>query len=127
MPTARPSELELQVLSVLWRKGPSSVRQVLEAMPDGKKRSYTTVLTVLQLLEGKRLVSHTNEGRAHVYRAAASRKQVLGPILRNLVARVFGGSATEAVQALLGESSVSEGELAQIQGVLEKARLKSRR
>jgi predicted transcriptional regulator len=96
-------------------------------MPDGKKRSYTTILTVLQLLEGKELVTHTSEGRAHVYRAAVTRKQVLGPLLRNLVGRIFGGSATEAVQALLNENDVSDAEILEIQDVLARARSKAKR
>ena len=120
MATGRPSDLELQVLSVLWRSGPSTVRQVLEKMPDKKKRSYTTILTVLQLMEGKKLVTHTNEGRAHVYEPAVSRKQVLGPLLRNMVTRVFGGSATEAFQHLLSETDVSDDELGQIRELIDK-------
>ena len=120
MATGRPSDLELQVLSVLWRSGPSTVRQVLENMPDKKKRSYTTILTVLQLMEGKKLVTHTSEGRAHVYQPAVSRKQVLGPLLRNMVTRVFGGSATEAFQHLLNETDVSEEELGEIRELLDK-------
>lgn len=126
MPTGRPSELELQVLSVLWRAGPSSVRQVLENMPDGKQRSYTTILTVLQVLEGKKLVTHKSEGRAHVYRAAVTRRQVLGPLLRNLVTRVFAGSTTDAVQQLLSENDVSEEELTEMQRLLKEARARKR-
>lgn len=115
----RPSDLELQVLSVLWRRGPSTVRQVLEQMPDGKKRSYTTVLSVMQVMEGKRLLSHTREGRAHVYRPAVTRKRVLGPLLRSLVTKVFGGSTREAVQHLLDETGVDEDELARIRELLD--------
>lgn len=122
MSAAKPSELELQVLSVLWRDGPSSVRKVLERMPDGKKRSYTTILSVLQVMEGKKLVRHTSEGRAHVYRPAVTRKQILGPILRNMVTRIFGGSTSEAVQYLLKENDVSGEELTQIQSVLKESR-----
>lgn len=122
MARQRPSDLELQVLSVLWRSGPSTVRQVLEKMPDRKKRSYTTILTVLQLMEGKKLVTHTNEGRAHVYRPAVTRKQVLGPLLRNMVTRVFGGSPTEAFQHLLSETDVSDEELETIRKLIDKAR-----
>ena len=62
MPHIRPSGVELQVLAVLWDKGPSSVRAVLEAMPDGKDRAYTTVLSVMQVLEKKGLVGHTAAG-----------------------------------------------------------------
>ena len=127
MAKGRPSDLELQVLSVLWRSGPSTVRQVLEKIPDQKKRSYTTILTVLQLMEGKKFVTHTSEGRAHVYRHAVSRKQVLGPLLRNMVTRVFGGNATEAFQHLLTEADVSDEELGEIRELLDKTRTSRKR
>lgn len=119
MAKTQPSDLELQVLSVLWRTGPATVRQVLDDMPDGKKRSYTTILSVLQVLESKKLVTHTSEGRAHVYKPKVTRKQVIGPLLRNMVTKFFGGSTTEAVQHLLNETSVDDDELAAIRTLLE--------
>ena len=63
----KPSDLELQVLSVLWDHGPRTVREILERIPDGKERAYTTVLTILQGMSRKGLVTHTQEGAAHVY------------------------------------------------------------
>ena len=65
----KPTDVELQVLSVLWQRGPSTARQVLEAMPDGKARAYTTVLTVMQVME-KGLLTHTREGMAQSYKPA---------------------------------------------------------
>ncbi len=122
MPRGRPSDLELQVLSVLWRDGPSNVHQVLESLPDRKKRSYTTVLTVLQIMEAKGLVTHTAEGRAHVFAPRGTRRQVLGPLLRNMVQRVFGGSTLAAVQQLIEETHLSDEEMAEIQKLLATAR-----
>ena len=114
----KPSELELQVLSVLWERGPSTARQVLEAMPDGKARAYTTVLTVMQVMEKKRLLTHTRDGVAHVYRPAVSKRHVLRPLLRGLVDRIFGGSTSAAVQQLLAETDVTEADLARIRDLL---------
>src|SRR5689334_54774 len=88
MRRARPSELELQVLAVLWDRGPSSVRAVLEAMPDGKERAYTTILSVMQMLEKKGLVGHTQQGQANVYRPLARRDQVLRPLMKDLLRNV---------------------------------------
>ena len=62
----------MQVLSVLWGRGASTVREVMEAMPDGKARAYTTILSVLQVMEKKGLLSHVAEGNAHVYQARVS-------------------------------------------------------
>ena len=114
MPHVRPSELELQVLAVLWDKGPSSVRAVLEAMPDGKDRAYTTILSVMQGLEKKGLVGHTQQGQANVYHALKPRGQVLRPMMKDLLRNVFGGSPARAVQCLLDGAALGDDELAKI-------------
>jgi BlaI family transcriptional regulator, penicillinase repressor len=127
MPHARPSELELQVLSVLWERGPSSVRSVLEAMPDGKGRAYTTILSVMQVLEKKGLVGHTQQGQANVYRPLKRRGQVLRPMMKDLLRNVFGGSPARAVQCLLDGASLGEDELARIRQVIRDAEGKADR
>lgn len=119
--TPKPSDLEMQVLSLLWRNGPSTVRQVLEAMPDGRPRAYTTILSVMQVMEKKGLLNHTRDGLANVYRPKVSRQKVLGPMLRGLVRNVFGGSTSAAMQHLLSETNVSEEELAEIRDMLDRA------
>jgi BlaI family transcriptional regulator, penicillinase repressor len=113
-----PSKLEMQVLSVLWQRGPSSVRDVLDAMPDGKSRAYTTILTVMQVMEKKGLVSHTAQGNTHIYAAAISRDQVAGPLLKDLVRHLFGGSRVTALQHLLQENEVTPGELDEIKQLI---------
>ena len=119
MKATRPSDLELQILSVLWRRGPSTVRQVLHAMPDGKKRAYTTILSTMQVMEKKKLVTHTAEGLAHVYRPAVSKRRIVKPLLRNLITTVFGGSASAALQHLLTDADVSDEELAEIRALID--------
>ena len=116
--TPRASDLELQVLSLLWDTGPATARQVLTAMPDGKARSYTTVLSVMQVMEKKGLLTHTICGRTHVYRPAVTRKQVMRPMLRGMVTKVFGGSTAAAVQQLIDANAVSEDELHEIRDLL---------
>jgi BlaI family transcriptional regulator, penicillinase repressor len=113
-----PSKLEMQVLSVLWARGASTVRDVMEVMPDGKTRAYTTILSVIQVMEKKGLVSHVAEGNAHVYQARVTRQQVTGPLLRGLVRQVFGGSAASALQHLLAEERVSREELDEIKEII---------
>jgi BlaI family transcriptional regulator, penicillinase repressor len=119
MKNAQPSSLELQVLSVLWENGPTTAREMLEALPDGKKRAYTTVLSVLQVMEKKGLVKHTTEGVTHVYKSVAKKRQVLRPMLRDMVSNVFGGSASSAMQHLLEENDISGEELDEIRAVLK--------
>jgi predicted transcriptional regulator len=118
MMNREPSRLEMQVLSVLWQRGPSTVRAVLEVMPDGKARAYTTILSVMQALEKKGLVSHVAEGNAHVYQAQVSRQEVAGPLLRGLVRQVFGGSAATVLQHLLAEERLSRLELDEIKEII---------
>jgi predicted transcriptional regulator len=121
MPPQKPSELEQQVLAVLWDQGPSTVRDVLTALPDGKERAYTTVLTVLQILEKKGLARHTRDGLAHVYHAKVTREEVVQPMLKGLVKGVFGGDPARVVQALLQSGSVGPDELKQIRKLINDA------
>jgi BlaI family transcriptional regulator, penicillinase repressor len=117
----RPSELETQVLSVLWERGALSVRDILSSMPDGKARAYTTILSVMQVMEKKGFVTHKTVGKSHIYRHKATRRQVLGPMLRGMVKNVFGGSPAMIVQQLIQAKSVNAADLAEIRQMLDEA------
>ena len=121
MKEVKPSDLEMQILSVLWDKGDSTVREVLESMPDGKKRAYTSVLSVMQVMEKKGLLKHSTRGPAHVYKPAVSRKKIIQPFLRKVLNEVFGGKPSVMMQALLTETSVSDKEMVQIQEIIKEA------
>jgi predicted transcriptional regulator len=125
MDHVRPSELELQVLAVLWDRGPSPVRAVQEALPDGKDRAYTTVLSVMQVMEKKGLVGHTQQGQANVYHPLVRRGQVLRPLMKDLLRNVFGGSPAQALQCLLDDAALGEDELSQIRQVIADAERKA--
>ena len=117
-----PSDNELQLLSVLWESGPATARELRDAMPDGKPRSYTTVLSTLQLMEKKGLVTHTAKGRAHVYRPTQKRPRVLGPLVQRLVQRVFAGRPADVVQHLLESGRpVPPEELARMRQMIDEA------
>jgi BlaI family penicillinase repressor len=118
MRKAKPSGLEMQVLSVLWERGPSTAREVLAAMPDGKKRAYTSILSVMQVMEKKGLLTHTNKGVAHVYQPAVSRRDVLQPFLRRVLNEVFSRRPAAMMQALLADTSVSDTDLAEMRRLL---------
>lgn len=122
MKKAKPSDLEMQVLGVLWDRGPSTAREVLETMPDGKRRAYTSMLSVMQVMEKKGLLTHTNKGNTHVYSPAASRRHVLKPFLRKVVTEVFAGRPAALMQALLSETPVSDEELAEMRRLLAQAK-----
>lgn len=122
---ARPSDLEMQVLSVLWEKGPLTVRDVLGAMPDGKERAYTTVLSVMQIMEKKGLLTHKREGLAHVYQPRVTKRQVFRPMMRDLLRNFFGGDASAAMQYLLDEAKVDANELKDIRKLIDQYEGKS--
>jgi predicted transcriptional regulator len=112
----------MQILSVLWDRGASTAREVLEAMPDGKRRAYTSILSVMQVMEKKGLLKHTNRGIAHVYRPALSKKKIIRPFMAKVVNEVFGGRPSAMMQALLTETPVSDDELAQIHELLRQVK-----
>ena len=119
MASMKPSSLEMQILSFIWDKGPSTAREVLEAMPDGKKRAYTSILSVMQVMEKKGLLTHTNRGVTHVYKPAVSKNKIIRPFVRKVMTEVFNGQPVEMMQTFLNESQISEDELAKIQKLLD--------
>lgn len=117
----KPSELELQVLSILWEHGPLPVRKVNELLRDGKKRAYTTVLAVLQGMERKKLVDHSREGMANIYRPLVTQKQTVNPVMKDLLKNIFGGDTSAAVQCLLDSSNPDAAELREIRRLINEA------
>jgi predicted transcriptional regulator len=115
---AQPSNLEMQVLLVLWARGPLGARQVLEELPDKKERAYTTVLSVMQVMEKKGLLRHETEGNRHIYAPTVKKSEVLGTFLRGMVTNIFGGSAANAMQHLLQDTPVSEEEIQEMRALL---------
>ena len=110
MKIAQPSPLELQVLSVLWARGESTVRDVLNNMPDGRSRAYTTLLSVMQSLEEKGLVSRKTDAKAHLYKPKRTEKQVISPILKEMVNHIFRGSAGRMIEMTLDAVKLTECE-----------------
>lgn len=117
---SHPSNLELQALSVLWHEGPSTVGAVLDALPDGKDRAYTTVLSVMQSLERKKLVKRKKEGRAHVYEPAHTKSQVVDQATTEFLTNAFGGRLGEAILTLLSSGTLTPEEKTNIERELKR-------
>ena len=101
--TPRPTDAELAILSVLWDRGPSTVREVHEALQASQRSGYTTVLKLLQIMTEKGLVTRDESQRAHVYGPRMSEQRTQRQLLGDLVDRAFGGSSAKLVlQALSG-------------------------
>ncbi len=115
----RPTEAELAILQVLWNRGPSTVRDVLEALQDQRGTGYTTTLKLMQIMFDKGLLRRNDSQRTHVYEAAVSRSKTQRQIVSQLLDQVFGGSAQQLVlQALSAKKSTRE-ELAEIRRLLD--------
>ncbi len=125
MKPAKPSDFEMQILSVLWEKGPSTVRELLPALPDGKQRAYTSVLSVMQVMEKKKLLKRKREGLTDRWQAAVKRETVIAPLLRRLVDHVFGGRPSAVMQHLLAEPDIGDEELRSIKKLIRDYEQKS--
>jgi predicted transcriptional regulator len=98
--------LELKIMQVIWSEGPSNVLDVQKCLSSSDDLAYNTVQTMLNILHRKGRVKRTLDGRAYVYRTTASREKVLGLAVRDLVERMFGGSAEELVMSLIKNRQV---------------------
>ena len=117
--TPRPTDAELAILRVLWAQGPSTVRQVQEALNRHRPTGYTTVLKFLQIMYDKGLVARDESQRTHVYKARFSEDHTKRSLVRDLVDRAFGGSAESLVMHALTAKKNSPDELAQIRKLLD--------
>lgn len=115
----RPTQAELSLLRVLWDRGPSTVRQVWEGLPESGRSGYTTVLKLLQIMTGKGLVERDDSERAHVYRAASSQTDTQQQLVGDLMDRVFKGSPARLVMQALSSRPASPRELAEIRKLLD--------
>ena len=118
-PIPRPTDAELAILRVLWELGPSTVREVHDALSSTHETGYTTVLKLLQIMIDKRLVVRDESQRAHVYAARETEQRTQRQLIGDLIDRAFGGSPAKLVmQALSGTKATAE-ELTAIRSMLE--------
>jgi BlaI family transcriptional regulator, penicillinase repressor len=107
----RPTEGELELLSVLWDRGPGTVRDLFEAVNETRPVVYTGVLKLLQIMTEKGLVDRDERERAHVYRAAVSQADTEARFLRELSERFFSGSAAQLALRALEIEKASDADL----------------
>ena len=115
----RPTNSELEILHVLWRRGPSAVKDVHASLSETRTTGYTTVLKLMQIMADKGLVERDEENRAHIYRAAITESDVQQGFTDDLVHRVFGGSAHRLALHALGSKKATPEELAEIRRLLD--------
>jgi predicted transcriptional regulator len=116
---ARPTDAELEILTVLWSRGPSTVREVHETIARRKPTQYTTVLKMLQIMTEKGLVRRDEEQRAHVYKVSRAREWTERQLAGDLLHRAFSGSAKGLLMGALSARRVSKDELEELRKVLD--------
>jgi predicted transcriptional regulator len=109
---------ELEMMNVIWRIGPCSVAQVLEQLSPTRELAYTSVSTMVRILEQKGYVTSQRAGRGHLYSAAVAKEDYQALSLRHLVDNVFEGTPTLMVKRLLDSNALTEEELSQIKSLL---------
>ena len=115
----RPTDSELEILTVLWSRGPATVREVHEVIAGRKPAQYTTVLKTLQIMAEKGLVRRDEKQRAHIYEVAASRESTQRQLAGDLLQRAFSGSAARLLQGALSARKASKAELAELRKMLD--------
>jgi predicted transcriptional regulator len=114
----KPTESELEILQVLWRKSNATVRDVHEELTKTKDVGYTTTLKLMQIMHEKGLVKRDESTRTHVYQSAVNRENTQKHMLNKLIDSLFGGSTTQLVLQALGENKATPEELEKIQALL---------
>lgn len=113
------TEAELRVMNVLWNRGPGTVQQVLEHLPEKLDLAYNSVLTTIRVLESKGYLKHTKDGRAHVYKPLIAREEASRSEVRHLVSRFFGNSHELLLLNLLEAQNIDSSELKKLREMLQ--------
>jgi predicted transcriptional regulator len=115
----RPTDAELAILRILWDRGASTVRQVHETLSRERPSAYTTALKMLQIMTEKGLVRRDDRDRTHIYQSKLTEEQTQRQLVRDLVDRAFGGSASKLVLQALTTKRATPDELVEIRKLIE--------
>lgn len=115
----KPTASELEILHILWNRGPSTVREVLESLNEKKKLGYTGVLKLLQIMAAKGFVRRDETNRAHVYEARRPADQTKRQLAMDVLQRVFEGSASQLMMHALAGHRVSSEEIEELRRILD--------
>src|SRR5271167_4886225 len=124
--TQKPTTSELEILHVLWDRGPSTVREVHQALNEKRPLGYTTVLKVMQIMTTKGTVRRNEQQRAHVYEAVQPEEKTKRQLALDVLQRVFDGSASELMMHALAGRKASKEEIDEMRRVLNEHERKIR-
>ena len=116
---AKPTASELGILHVLWSRGPSTVREVLDSLNEKKSLGYTSVLKLLQIMTAKGTVRRDESNRAHVYEAFRPADHTKRQLATDMLQRVFAGSASQLMMHALAGHSASPEEIKELRRILD--------
>lgn len=125
----KPTEVELRILEVFWRLGPSSVRRVHEELAssgDRRETGYSTTLKMIQVMSEKGLLDRDSSVRPQIYTPTINRESAQNSMLQEIKNKLFGGDITNLVQCAIASSEISDEELKEIQAVIRKAKQRSK-
>ena len=124
--TRKPTTSELEILHVLWERGPSTVREVHEALQEKRPIGYTSVLKLMQIMTAKGTVRRNEEQRAHVYAAVQPQEKTKRDFALDMLQRVFDGSASELMMHALAGRKASKEEIEEMRRLLNEHERKIR-
>jgi predicted transcriptional regulator len=124
--TRKPTSSELEILHVLWERGPSTVREVHEALNAKRPIGYTSVLKLMQIMTAKGTVRRNVQQRAHVYEAMQAEEKTKQQLARDVLQRVFDGSASELMMHALAGRKASQEEIEEMRRLLNEHERKIR-
>jgi predicted transcriptional regulator len=114
------TEQELEIMKIVWAREVATVRDVYEALLERRKIAYTTVMTMMKILEQKKYLLKTQEDRAYIYRPAKPKNQVIKGMVREFVNRVFNGSAEPLLVHLIEDRRLSQKDLEEITNMIRR-------
>ena len=115
------TEAELRLMKILWRRGESSVTDLVAAMPESEPLAYNSVLTTIRILERKGYVLHRQEGRAFIYSPSVAEDEASQSEVRHMLSRFFGNSRERLLLTLLGDEEISAQELERLKEAIRNA------
>lgn len=122
----KPTDGELEILSVLWEHGPSTVREIHEQLEPARGVGYTTVLKLMQIMFEKGLLDRDESQKSHVYRAKSRQEVMQKQLVKDLLNKAFGGQADKLVMQALSAKKATPEELAEIRRMLDELEGESR-
>ena len=115
----KPTESEMEILQVLWEKGPSTVREIHDILSQTKETGYTTTLKLMQIMNEKRLLNRNDDSKSHIYTSAVKKESIQKQAVNKMINGLFKGSPAKLVMHALGNHRASKEEILEIKKYLD--------